>query len=201
MMDEVELLAGEHVNEACARIVAKAPAFAVFNDVRLEATIGMSAGDLVAHYHAECERRRLAYEATPQYAADRKAATERALVEERIRAEARAVIDRSGVRAAFPWTPGMSEISGFGGGYEEACRTMVYAGLAWFKDHPTATPVFGGLGSPKNDDAKSLETAILAAEPGCSGALFGATLNAILFVQKNGWSKYVEAMTARSSDR
>lgn len=109
------------------------------------------------------------------------------------------------IRAKYPWTPGMNEISGFGGGYEEACRNMVYAGLAWLETKPDANlrattyrNVYGILNA-ESDDAKALEAAVMAACPDCSGAMHQATMTACLFIAKNGWAKYVEAMSKARS--
>ena len=58
------------------------------------------------------------------------------------------------------YTKDMGEISGFGGGYEEACRKMVLAGLDWFDANPDADPQFHGyegiygIITEDNDDAK-----------------------------------------------
>ena len=107
-------------------------------------------------------------------------------------------------RAKYPWEPGMGQISGFGGGYEDACRNMLYSGLAWLDDQDpepnlkgsTYTNVFG-IFNAESKDAKALEDAVVAGQPDCSGAMHHACMNACFFIAKNGWVKYVEAMTKR----
>lgn len=189
-MKEYEPLAGDHIDRACATLVSMAPAFMKFNDVRIEALGGESAGDLVATYHAEMDRLRAkleaeqcAFDATPE-GQRRIAEAKRAADEEKRRQdEARASIDRSGVRTKYPWREGMGQISGFGGGYEEACRTMLYAGLAKLWD----------LAWEWNE--KAIDAALIAVEPGCSGAMHGAVMGACRFIQRNGWEKYAAEMT------
>jgi hypothetical protein len=99
------------------------------------------------------------------------------------------------------FTENMREISGFGGGYEEACRKMILAGVKWIEQHPDSNPIFWGYDkttgtrTEDNEDAKSLENAILKLIPDCTGAMYGACLNHVLYIKKNGWEKYVEEMT------
>ena len=189
-MKEVEAMAGDHISGACERLAAEAPAFMMFNDVRLEAIPGVAAGDLVARYHAEMKRlasehdaKRKAFDATPegqrQIAEAKRAKDE----ENRRQAAALAAIEASGVRQKYPWTDGMGEISGFGGGYETACRNMLYAGLRLVEECGPGV------------DEKSLEAELVTVEPGCSGAMFGATMGAVRFIARDGWLKYVERMT------
>lgn len=193
-MNEIQVSWGDDIGRACARLAAAAPAFMVFNDVRVEASVGDTAADLQVRWSAEMDRKRREYEASDlckQHEAEAKA---RAVEEARVRTEAHATIAASGVRAKYPWTDAMGEISGFGGGYEAACRDMVYAGLAWLQSRPAAD-----LSSWKTDDAKTIEKVILGAEPGCSGAMHGAVMNVIAFIAKNGWDEYVRRMVKRTS--
>ncbi len=108
------------------------------------------------------------------------------------------------MKTKYPWQEGMGEISGFGGGYEEACRNMLYSGLAWL-DNQDPDPTLKATGyqnvfgifTPDSKDAEALEAAILEGEPGCSGAMHHAAMSACFYIAKNGWNKYVEAMSAR----
>lgn len=207
-MKELDGLAGTHINDACERLVKNAPAFMVFNDVRLEAVPGVTAGDLVARYHAEMDRlraeheeKRKAFEATPEGQKKLAEARRAKNDEDRRHAEALANVDRSGVRTKYPWPDGAGEISGFGGGYESACLDMFYAGLAWIDAHPGAElkatsyrNVFGILNA-ESDDAKAMERVVLDACPGCSGAMHHAVMGRLLHVAKHGWASYVEAVT------
>lgn len=101
----------------------------------------------------------------------------------------------------YPWTTAMREISGMGGDYEDACRKMVYGGLAYLEEKPDADlkattyrNVYGLL-TADSDDAKALEKAILAEVPDCSGAMHHAAMQHCFFIAKNGWSKYTEEMS------
>lgn len=93
----------------------------------------------------------------------------------------------------------MREISGFGGGYEKACRDMVIKGIK-FLDKNSANPIFStyenifGIIKEDNEDAKKLTNAMLAASSDCTGAMMQVCVNHVLYINKNGWDKYVEEM-------
>jgi hypothetical protein len=53
-------------------------------------------------------------------------------------------------RAKFPWTDKMGEISGFGGGYEETCRNMLYGFLA-YNGHESDCAWKRAMGLPAED--------------------------------------------------
>jgi hypothetical protein len=98
------------------------------------------------------------------------------------------------------WVEGMGEISGFGGGYEQACQQMLRQGLQWFTDHPDAKPEFKGfknvfgLITEENHDAKSLSDAICAGvEP--SGAMHQAVIGHLFAIRRMGWEAYVAEMS------
>lgn len=101
----------------------------------------------------------------------------------------------------YEFTREMAQISGFGGGYERACRAMVKAGLDWFDAHPDAKPqyrgwkgVYGVL-ADDNADAKALDAAVVAAaEPkGATGAMHQATVSIVLWVRAHSWAEFVKA--------
>lgn len=104
------------------------------------------------------------------------------------------------------YTPMMGEISGFGGGYEAACRKMVLAGLDWLDAHPDADPKFHGykgvygIINEDNDDAKALTNAIVGAVENCTGAMHQAAVTHVLFVRKSGWDTYVQEMSKPDDD-
>ena len=103
----------------------------------------------------------------------------------------------------FEWTDDMGEISGFGGVYERACRTMVSSGCKWLKEHPNADPQFKGyknvfgLLSDTNEDAKALSK-VIADSVGCdlTGAMHHAAINHIFACRKyqDGWPAYQAEM-------
>lgn len=93
----------------------------------------------------------------------------------------------------YQFTAEMGEISGFGGGYEDACRKMVIAGLEWCDEHPDAelsyTTLEGvyGLTANESDDMKLMQEAMLTAiGHDCTGAMMQATMGHVMFIRKNG---------------
>lgn len=100
----------------------------------------------------------------------------------------------------YEFTSDMAEISGFGGGYEAACRRMLQAGLLWLDENPEAEPQFHGYKGvygiirEDNDAAKGLTKVIIGACPDATGAMHQAVVSHCLYVRKNGWDKYVETM-------
>ncbi len=98
------------------------------------------------------------------------------------------------------WVEGMGEISGFGGGYEQACRQMLRQGLKWFDEHPDAKPEFQGfkqvygLVTEENKDAEALSAAVCAGvEP--TGAMHQAVISHLFWIRRVGWDAYVAEMS------
>ena len=97
-------------------------------------------------------------------------------------------------------TSEMGQISGFGGGYEEACQDMLEAGVCWLAHHPTKDlavkyyPNAYGLLSAESDSAKELEKVILDANPGCSGAQHQTVMMRLGYIATNGWAAYVTSL-------
>jgi hypothetical protein len=103
--------------------------------------------------------------------------------------------------AGFEWTEGTRQISGFGGGYERACRSMVSAGCKWWSEHPEARPEFHGFKGitgvviEDNEDAKALSQAITSAADGASGAMHQAAVNHCFAWKRLGsWQAYQAEM-------
>lgn len=96
-----------------------------------------------------------------------------------------------------------AEMSGFGGGYEKTCRSMLKAGLKWLEENPGADPKFQGYENiygvitESNDDAKKLSKAVLDGSGGdCTGAMHQAVIETIFYIKKNGIDKYLEHMNS-----
>ena len=119
----------------------------------------------------------------------------------------------------YDWRSGMGEISGFGGGYEAACRSMLVRALDfWDEQGDSFDPKYHsyenitGVMVDDNADAKKLDGAIMDAEvvygngerercgDGASGAMHQATVSHAFFVRANGWEKYVERMSKRDEE-
>ena len=103
--------------------------------------------------------------------------------------------------AKYKFTDAMGEISGFGEGYEKACRVMLDSGLQWLDKNPDAEPKFKGNSAvygviiEDNDDAKALSEAVTDNVDGCTGAMHHAVVSSCLWIRKNGWDAYVERMS------
>jgi hypothetical protein len=107
----IEFLAGETINQACARLVGlanetRANVYGDFNGIGLVAHEGADVGEIVKAYHEKSEARRLAWERSPEGIA----ATERRAKDiAKVQAEADAAIadlpnvDLSDLSAAITW--------------------------------------------------------------------------------------------------
>lgn len=119
------------------------------------------------------------------------------------------------------WTPDMGEISGFGGGYEAACRAMVKAGVEYWEMRDTSgeSPKFDphykgfkgvfGLCIDDNVDAKALDEAMMNTTmigpdgvavrvgDGATGAMHQAAVNHIFGFRKLGAAEYVSTLRRR----
>lgn len=100
----------------------------------------------------------------------------------------------------FNYTDGCREISGFGGGYESACRDMVIVGMNWLDKNKKAKINFKqykniyGITFDESKDCKKMQKVMLAVNDGCSGAQMQACTNHIMFAHTNGWDKYIKEM-------
>ena len=93
------------------------------------------------------------------------------------------------------------EISGMGGGYEEACRKMVIAGMEWLDEHPGADISYKeykniyGITTGESDDCKAMQKHMNEAiDNEASGAMMQACSSHILAAKKMGWDGYVAKM-------
>lgn len=106
----------------------------------------------------------------------------------------------------YKYTEDCTEISGFGGDYEKACRNMVIAGMEHLDKNHGSNPTFDqyenifGLTTNENEDMKKLQNHMLEAEPHCSGAMMQACTNHVLYAYKNGWDKYISQMSKKEQD-
>ncbi|HMW40274.1 MAG: hypothetical protein K1X68_10755 [Saprospiraceae bacterium] len=101
----------------------------------------------------------------------------------------------------YKYTEKCREISGIGGGYEEACRKMVISGMEWLENHKNATPKFDqfkniyGFTANENEDMQKMQSAMNEAiNDGATGAMMQCCTNHVLFANKNGWEKYILEM-------
>lgn len=154
---------------------------------------GLCLGGTPIFYKDEAQRKAERQAWLDRYREDRK----------RIEAEPKLPIPQI---AGFEWTEDMDEISGFGGGYERACRKMVSTGTKWLSEHPQADPQFHGFKgiygviAEDNEDAKTLSKVVVdAAEGDCTGAMHQASISHVMFAHKNGWPAYQTKMREREN--
>jgi hypothetical protein len=79
------------------------------------------------------------------------------------------------------WLEVHTEISGFGGQYEQTCRDVVDFIVSTLTEHPLLSE-------------KRLRELIIKKFPDLSGAQFHTTLRHAEFIFFNGWADYVRAM-------
>lgn len=108
-------------------------------------------------------------------------------------------------------TPEMGEISGFGGGYENACQDMLEAGVKWLQENQDvrlkAKGVEGVFGffEPTSKEAKRLEAAMLVpvtdeeGESEISGAMHHAVMSRLFWIAHHGWDAYCEELTNKNA--
>lgn len=96
-------------------------------------------------------------------------------------------------------TPEMGEISGFGGGYEAACQTMLDRGVKWLLARPKAKLEAHGFENvygimiPDSADAKELSE-VITKDVDCTGAMHQAVMGRLFYIAKNGWESYVSEL-------
>jgi hypothetical protein len=101
----------------------------------------------------------------------------------------------------------MGEISGFGGGYEQCCRDMLAAGVAWLDANKDAVPEFHGFKNvygvvmEDNEAAKALTKAVIDAAKGeATGAMHHAAISHLMVIRSKGWEYYVDELRKRERE-
>lgn len=98
------------------------------------------------------------------------------------------------------------EISGFGGGYEQACRDMTKAGVIWLREHPEELAKWrqasreyrertGNNHTPPHvypPSYREFESVIVKACDDCTGAMYGASQGHAIAIFERGWDEYVK---------
>jgi hypothetical protein len=106
----------------------------------------------------------------------------------------------------YVFTKDMRQISGFGSGYEAACRKMVLVGASFLENNPNIKPEYKGFKgiygviSSTNEDAKMLDAALHAVCDDMTGAMHQACVCHILKTRELGWKQYVEEMKKTTID-
>lgn len=104
-------------------------------------------------------------------------------------------------------TEEMGEISGFGGGYEEACQDMLEAGVKWLlANKPESlvmkeSPNIFGIILTEGDEAEALSKAVIDASGGeATGAMHHAVMSRLHYINANGWDAYVKVLLERDKN-
>ena len=108
------------------------------------------------------------------------------------------------------------EISGFGGGYEDACRRMTIVGVNWLRNHPEEVKLWNAAeakwkkdnpdkkympNSAYPDSRREFEQEIVSACEDCTGAMFGAAVGHAKAIVSMGWDKYVDNVLEHRKNR
>lgn len=89
------------------------------------------------------------------------------------------------------------DISGMGGGYENECQKMFWAGVEFLKNEPGELRfkqyenVHGLIDSSSDDRTQRLENHIVKASDDCTGAMVHSCMLHLLFVSKNGLENWL----------
>lgn len=88
---------------------------------------------------------------------------------------------------------GIYDISGYGGGYEEACQTMLQAGYDWMLNHAkgqelknATNPRIFGVFIPGSNTTKELGDIVAKSVPDCSGAMHHAVMSHLIYISTHG---------------
>lgn len=165
-----------------------------FNGQTIIAQPGDNAKDLLRAWQTKQDAEQKAYDESPDGIKAKAEADER---NQKAESKVKSVL----ANTKFEWTSEMREISGFGGGYETACRAMVSAGVQWLADNPKADPKFHGYKNitgilmEDNEDAKALSAAVSDGSGGdCTGAMHQFAVIHAMHAHKIGWPAYVKMM-------
>lgn len=89
------------------------------------------------------------------------------------------------------------DISGMGGGYENECQKMVWAGVEFLKKEPGEIKfkqnanVHGLIDTSEDDRTARLETHIAEASGDCTGGMVHSVMQHLWFISKNGVEKWL----------
>ncbi len=98
------------------------------------------------------------------------------------------------------------DLSGFGGGYEAMCQTMLWRGVAWLAE---VRPRFEDVWPERKDDKPRVETALFKEldramlRPGedATGAMFGAAMSTVAYIARHGVEKWLADVEAKDPSR
>ena len=100
---------------------------------------------------------------------------------------------------------GIVSISGFGGGYEDACQRMLQNGYDWLEKNESKKKrlrghsykyVFG-LFEADSKEAKELERAVMKGQDGATGAMHQAVMSHLFYIAAHGADAWIEEATKK----
>lgn len=89
------------------------------------------------------------------------------------------------------------DISGMGGGYENECQKMVWAGIEFLNKEPGEiffkqnNNVHGVIDTSHDNRTQRLESYIVNASDDCTGAMVHSCMQHLWFISKNGLDKWL----------
>ena len=115
------------------------------------------------------------------------------------------------VEIIYKHLPGMGEISGLGGGYEDTCQQMLHNGVKFLiklaenknKDDIDFTlrqtsedsPIqIFGVCTIEGEDGKALEKAVMEEIGDATGAMHHTVMQRLLWIAGSGWDAYCEEL-------
>lgn len=93
----------------------------------------------------------------------------------------------------FRHTEDMGEISGFGGGCEQACQDMLEAGCKWIEANKSA--------KLEGHSYSGVEAAIFARCRDRSGVFHNVVMSRLFYIAANGWDKYCEEVRSKVAEK
>jgi len=90
---------------------------------------------------------------------------------------------------------GIVDISGFGGGYEATCQSMLQKGFEWLETHKKAKlkghtyDHIYGIFEPDSKDAEELSSVVTKGFD-CTGAMHQAVMSHLFYIWQNGLDKW-----------
>jgi hypothetical protein len=95
-------------------------------------------------------------------------------------------------------------ISGIGGGYEEACQTILQAGWEWMNKKKDAPVLEGheykdifGIFTPDSPDAKELSKVITNSVDDCAGAMHHAVMGHLFWIYAHSIDEWKQEIIKR----
>lgn len=93
------------------------------------------------------------------------------------------------------------DLSGFGGGYEAMCQTMLWRGIEYLAEVKPPLDKLYGSENWTTPERKALEAAMLKPGEDATGAMFGAAISHLAYIHKNGVDKWLGDVAEKEPGR